>query len=99
MANYLRYPFTPERLSAKEFKDNPESQQYFTPALMEKCTIITNTVYNWGKKGQMEFKEKGAEAAKNFMYLFHGKKAVRLVEKWIEIGYMLGDADGSHWEK
>lgn len=75
MANYLRYPFTPERLSAKEFKDNPESQQYFTPALMEECTIITNTVYNWGKK------------------------AVRLVEKWIEIGYMLGDADGSHWEK
>ena len=94
MANYLRYPYTVKELTEKEFKENPESEQYFTPALMEECTIITNTAYNWGKKGQAEFKEKGAEAAKNFMYLFHGKKAVRLVEKWIERGYELGDAVG-----
>lgn len=94
MANYLRYPYTVKELTEKEFKENPESEQYFTPALMEECTIIANTAFNWGKKGQAEFKEKGTEAAKNFMYLFHGKKAVRLVEKWIERGYELGDAVG-----
>lgn len=94
MANYLRYPFTPEELSKQEFKENPEAEQYFTPALMEECTIIANTAFNWGKKGQEEFKEKGKAAARDYMYLFHGKKAVRLVEKWIEAGFILGDAVG-----
>ena len=94
MANYLRYPYTVEELTAKEFKENPESEQYFTPALMEECTIIANTAFNWGKKGQTEIAEKGATAARDYMYIFHGKKAVRLVEKWIERGFLLGDACG-----
>ena len=94
MANYLRYPFTPEELSAREFKENPEAGKYFTPALMEECTILANTAFNWGKRGQGNFYEKGVAAVKDYMYLFHGKKAVRLAEKWMEIGFMFGDACG-----
>lgn len=94
MANYLRFPYTVEEVTAKEFKENPDSKQYFTQALMEECTIVANTAYNWGKHGQANFYEKGVAAAKEFMYLFHGKKAVRLAEKWMERGFMLGDADG-----
>lgn len=91
MTYNLQYPFTPEKLRTTEFKENPNAEKDFTPAMMEEFTILANTAFCWGRKGQYDIYEKGMDAAKKYMYLFYGKPAVRLVEKWLARGYDLGE--------